>query len=106
MKKYLFTDGTNVIREVQSEEELQTLIQSSEDPGKIRIWIFNTNEWVTHAEFSKRRVVKVTPLNNTRRLKRSKKTKLLVVNGLLLSPGGWSRLLICIDICSRHISHL
>jgi len=64
MKKYLFTDGTNVIREVQSEEELQTLIQSSAELDKIRIWIFNTNEWLTHAEFCKQKFGRVTALKN------------------------------------------
>jgi hypothetical protein len=65
MEKYLFTDGTNAVREVQSGEELQTLIQSSGDPGKIRIWVFSTSEWVTYAEFSKRSVAKVIPLKKT-----------------------------------------
>ncbi|MEI9809043.1 MAG: hypothetical protein WDO16_14945 [Bacteroidota bacterium] len=54
MEKYLFSDGTNVIREVETKEELQTLIQSSADPVRIRIWIFNTCEWVSLADFSKR----------------------------------------------------
>jgi hypothetical protein len=65
MEKYLFTDGTNVVREVQSGEELQTFIQSSGDPGRIRIWIFSTSEWITYAEFSKRSVAKVFPLKKT-----------------------------------------
>jgi hypothetical protein len=54
MEKYLFNDGTNEIREVQSREELEVLIQSAIDREKIRIWVFNSNEWLTHAEFSKR----------------------------------------------------
>jgi hypothetical protein len=54
MEKYLFTDGTNVIREVESGEELQSLIQSSADPAKVRIWIFSTSEWITRADFNKR----------------------------------------------------
>jgi len=54
MEKYLFTDGTNVIREVESREELQSLIQSSAEPVKVRIWIFNTNEWISIADFNKR----------------------------------------------------
>jgi hypothetical protein len=65
MEKYLFTDGTNVVREAQSNEELHTLIQSSGDPGKIRIWIFSTSEWITCAEFSKRSVAKVIPIKKT-----------------------------------------
>ena len=54
MEKYLFTDGTNVVREVQSKEELQTLVQSAGDPGRVRIWLFNTSEWISYAEFNKR----------------------------------------------------
>ncbi|MFI5130987.1 MAG: hypothetical protein ACHQFX_13380 [Chitinophagales bacterium] len=54
MEKYLFTDGTNVIREVESREELQSLIQSSAEPAKVRIWIFNSNEWISVADFNKR----------------------------------------------------
>ncbi|MEI9946051.1 MAG: hypothetical protein WDN26_17745 [Chitinophagaceae bacterium] len=53
MEKYLFNDGTNVIREVESKEELTTLIQAVVDPGKVRIWIFNTSEWVSYSEFVK-----------------------------------------------------
>jgi hypothetical protein len=52
MDKYLFTDGTNGVREVQSQEELKTLIASASQPDKIRIWIFNTNEWINYAGFS------------------------------------------------------
>lgn len=54
MEKYLFTDGTNVTREVESKEELQKLIQLSADPTRIRIWIFNTSEWITLSDFNKR----------------------------------------------------
>jgi hypothetical protein len=93
MKKYLFTDGTNVIREVQSEEELQSLIQSSGDPGKIRIWIFNTNEWVTHAEFNKHRVAKVNSLKNPP-AKEEKKDEAVGRLRTATKPRGWSRLLI------------
>jgi hypothetical protein len=53
MEKYLFTDGTNGVREVQSKEELNTLIQSVHDRSTIRIWLFSTNEWISYAEFSK-----------------------------------------------------
>jgi hypothetical protein len=62
MQKYLFTDGTNGVREVQSDEDLQKLIQSSGDTGKIRIWVFNTNEWITYTEFSKQANAKLLPL--------------------------------------------
>jgi hypothetical protein len=64
MEKYLFTDGTNAVREVQSGEELQKLIQSSGDTGKIRIWVFSTSEWITYTEFSTRSAAKVIPLKN------------------------------------------
>ncbi len=53
MEKYLFTDGTNGVREVQTKEELNTLIQAVADRSKIRIWVFSTNEWISYAEFSK-----------------------------------------------------
>ena len=65
MEKYLFTDGTNAVREVQSGEELQTLIQSSGDPGRIRIWVFSSSEWITYTEFTRRSVPKVIPLKKT-----------------------------------------
>jgi hypothetical protein len=65
MEKYLFTDGTNVIREVESREELQSLIQSSAEPAKVRIWIFNTNEWVSVADFNKRASRLYSPVKKT-----------------------------------------
>jgi len=52
MNKYLFTDGTSGVREVQSQEELKTLAASAVQPDKIRIWVFNTNEWINYAGFS------------------------------------------------------
>lgn len=55
MEKYLFADGTNVIREVRSDEELQSFIQSATEPAKIRIWIFNSSEWISLAEFNRRK---------------------------------------------------
>jgi hypothetical protein len=61
MEKYLFTDGTNVIREAQSKEELQILIQSSADPLKVRIWLFNTSEWISLADFNKRTSKFISP---------------------------------------------
>jgi hypothetical protein len=54
MEKYLFVDGTNEIREVESGDELRSLIQSTAEPAKARIWIFNTSEWISVAEFNKR----------------------------------------------------
>ena len=92
MKKYLFTDGTNVIREVQSEEELQSLIESSGDPHKIRMWIFNTNEWVTYAEFNKHRVAKASPLKNT--ANKEVKKEEAVARRPAPKRRGWTKLLI------------
>jgi hypothetical protein len=53
MNKFLFTDGTNGVIEVQSQEELETLIESAEQPDKVRIWLFSTNEWISYAAFRK-----------------------------------------------------
>jgi len=78
MEKYLFMDGTNLVREVQSKEELDTIIQSSGDPGKIRIWIFNTSEWITYSEFSKRSVAKVFPLKKAASEEEKKKEAVVV----------------------------
>lgn len=61
MEKYLFTDGTNVIREVETKEELQTLIQAAVDPAKVRIWLFNTSEWISLADFNKRSSKYISP---------------------------------------------
>jgi hypothetical protein len=51
MDKFLFTDGTNGVREAQSTEELESWIKNAADPGKIRIWQFNTNEWISYAAY-------------------------------------------------------
>lgn len=53
MEKYLFTDGSGEIKEVQSEEELQALIRASSNRNNIRIWRFNSNEWISYADFTK-----------------------------------------------------
>ena len=53
MEKYLYTDGTSGVREVQSADELKTLVQTSNDPSKIRIWKFNTSEWVSLTDLAK-----------------------------------------------------
>ena len=53
MEKFLFTDGMNGVREVQSLEELHTLIESVEQKDKIRIWLFSSNEWISYAAFKK-----------------------------------------------------
>ena len=51
MEKYLFTDGVSGVKEVQSQEELETLIASGDQPDKIRIWLFNSNEWISYAAY-------------------------------------------------------
>lgn len=53
MEKYLFNDGTNVINEVHSAEELKSLLRSCSDPTRTRIWVFDTNEWVSYTDFAK-----------------------------------------------------
>lgn len=53
MDKFLFTDGTTAVKQVQSSEELEMLIESSEQKEKIRIWVFSTNEWITLSAFRK-----------------------------------------------------
>ncbi len=70
MEKYLFTDGTNVVREVQSKEELQSLMQASGDTGKIRIWVFSTSEWISFAEFSKHNISNNLPLKKAEKAER------------------------------------
>lgn len=59
MEKFLFTDGMNEVREVQSLDELENLIGSATQPEKIRIWLFSTNEWISYAAF--RKLVPFTP---------------------------------------------
>lgn len=53
MKKFLFTDGTNGVREAQTEEELRQLIEAATDKDTVRIWIFSTSEWMSYATFCK-----------------------------------------------------
>jgi hypothetical protein len=53
MNKFLFTDGIKGVMEVQSLEELETMIESSQQPDKIRIWLFSSNEWIGFAAFRK-----------------------------------------------------
>jgi hypothetical protein len=53
MEKYLFTDGTNGVREVHSQEELKKLVEAAARPESIRIWVFNTHEWISYADFIK-----------------------------------------------------
>ena len=53
MDKYLFTDGTSGVKEVQSADELKALVQACNDPSTIRIWKFNTSEWVSYTDLAK-----------------------------------------------------
>lgn len=53
MEKYLFTDGLSGVKEVQSQEELEGLIESTEQPGKIRVWLFNSHEWISYSAYRK-----------------------------------------------------
>ena len=53
MEKFLFTDGLSGVKEVQSQEELEELIQSTAQPDKTRIWLFNSNEWISYAAYRK-----------------------------------------------------
>lgn len=69
MDKYLFNDGTNVIREVQSKEELELLVQGAIDRDKIRVWIFNTSEWLTYTEYSKRAGIKHANISHKEKTK-------------------------------------
>ena len=61
MEKYLFNDGTNVIREVQSKEELEKCIQSAADPAAARIWVYHSSEWISPAEWRKRYALAIIP---------------------------------------------
>ena len=54
MSKYLFTDEINEVKELQSQEELQTQIGSAPFPDKIRIWVFSSNEWISNKTFQKK----------------------------------------------------
>lgn len=53
MEKFLFTDGTNGVTEVHSIAALQTLIESTEHPEKIQIWLFSSTEWISYPTFRK-----------------------------------------------------
>ncbi|MGQ0740640.1 MAG: hypothetical protein ACT4OJ_16445 [Bacteroidota bacterium] len=53
MDHYLFTDGTSEVKEAHSKEELLSLINSSAAPGHIRVWAFNSNEWMDYTIFLK-----------------------------------------------------
>jgi len=51
MEKYLFTDGLSGVKEAQSQEELETLIDSCDRPDKSRVWLFNSSEWISYAAY-------------------------------------------------------
>jgi hypothetical protein len=53
MQKFLFTDGTNGVIETFSLEELKTQIDNSSQKQKIRIWKFNSSEWMSYESFQK-----------------------------------------------------
>ncbi len=53
MNKFLFTDGINGVREVQSKQELEKLVASTIEKDKIRIWLFSSNEWIGFTAFCK-----------------------------------------------------
>lgn len=54
MEKYLFTDGTNQIREVQSGGELQAFIKNAPDASSVRVWVYKSSEWLSYQEFMHR----------------------------------------------------
>ena len=54
MDKFLFTDGTNGVREVYSPEELFRLLDSLPSPAQSRIWVYSTGEWISFASFTAR----------------------------------------------------
>lgn len=65
MEKYLFTDRTNVVREVQSKEELESFIRATGDTNHIKIWPFNSSQWLSYAEYLDRKTPGVlTVVNN------------------------------------------
>jgi hypothetical protein len=53
--KFLFNDGSGSTREVYSEEELNILINNVQQKEKIRIWKFNTSQWITYADYIRER---------------------------------------------------
>lgn len=67
MEKYLFNDGTNVIKEVHSVEELKTLLRSCSDPTRTRVWVFDTNEWISYSDFAKAYNFSITPAVMTKK---------------------------------------
>ena len=54
MAKFLFTDGSGKLTETDSREELRTLAGNTTEPDKTRVWIFNSNEWISYPAFCKK----------------------------------------------------
>jgi hypothetical protein len=53
MEKYLFNDGITGTKEVHSREELKALAEISSQPDKIKVWPFNSHEWISYTAFCK-----------------------------------------------------
>lgn len=51
MDKYLFSDGTNGVREAHSREELLILINSTSAPAQAMVWIFSSHAWISLPAF-------------------------------------------------------
>lgn len=83
MEKFLFTDGSGSVKEVQSQEELEELLRSAEQPDKTRIWLFNNNEWISYAAYrkifpaTKKKETALVPVNETATVKTNGKKRWL-----------------------------
>jgi hypothetical protein len=53
------------VKEVHSQEELQTLIANSAQADRIRIWVFNSSEWISYDSFKKRPLTDLKSKNNS-----------------------------------------
>lgn len=58
--KFLFNDGSGSVREVHSEEELNILINNTSQKQLIRIWLFNSSQWISYNDYL--RIQKPSPL--------------------------------------------
>ena len=65
MNKFLFTDGSNGVQQATSAEELESWIESSPQPAKIRIWVYNTNEWISVTAYRKQFPVSLKKLKTS-----------------------------------------
>lgn len=120
MDKYLFTDGTNGVKEAFSPDELLSFIKKAEDPDKSRVWIFGHNEWITAAELFKRypslkRSVNNIPRSETTQIHENRKSRfsfvkrlffvaILVTCALLVfnfTDSGWQKSMPFISVASR-----